>query len=240
MDRGEQMAAPARHRRDEPASRGLDSRTIGERHVSLHAQVVTQLRQRIIQGEYSPGERLIEETLAEEFGVSRNPVREAIRVVEAEGFVHVLARRGAVVVSPDVDTVEDLFAVRSVVEPLSARLAADRATDEQIGSLREILADSQRATEANDYPTLAVLNSQFHVGVIEASGNRWLSSMTTSLYHHVQWVFRMGAHDRAPHSWVEHVELADALTARNPEWAERAARQHVDAAHDAARDLPYT
>ena len=75
--------------------------SIGDRHLSLRDQVLAELRRRIIAADYRPGERLTEDRLAEDFGVSRNPVREALRVVEAEGFVELQPRRGAVVASPD-------------------------------------------------------------------------------------------------------------------------------------------
>ena len=86
--------------------------TIGGQHQPLRDQVLVALRQRIVNGDYPPGERLTEDRLAEDFGVSRNPVREALRVVQAEGFVNVVPRRGAFVALPDASTIWDLFAMR--------------------------------------------------------------------------------------------------------------------------------
>jgi DNA-binding GntR family transcriptional regulator len=190
----------------------------------------------IVNGYYPPGERLREERLAEDFGVSRNPVREALRVVEAEGFIAILPRRGAIVRTPDLDSAQDMFLVRGRLETLAARLAAERATPEDVASLRELLSHAREATDAEDFVQVSELNSALHLRVIKISGNRWLASIATSLYLHVQWVFRISAADRAPHSWAEHTQLVDAIAAGDPEAAEAAARTHVHRAGAAASE----
>lgn len=209
-------------------------RTIGADHVALREQVLAELRRRIVDGEYREGERLTEIRLADDFGVSRNPVREALRVVEAEGFVEILPRRGAVVRTLDDTAVRDLFAVRRQLETLAAGSAAERATPAGIAALRTLVAEAATATAAKDFDRVAELNSEFHRTVIELSGNRWLVSMSAALYHHVHWVFRAGAAQRAPHSSEEHVRLVDAIEARDPAAAVEAARLHVEAAANAA------
>lgn len=210
--------------------------TIGVQDVPLRDQVLIALRQRIVNGDYAPGERLTEDRLAEDFGVSRNPVREALRVVQAEGFIVMVPRRGAVVASPDATTIADMFAVRQRLETLAARLAAERATPADVADLRQLLDHARQATDKMEFTRVAELNSELHLKVIQISGNRWLSSMASALYLHVQWVFRIGAAHRAPHSWVEHIRLIDAIEAGDPDAAEAAAMAHVDAASTAALD----
>lgn len=210
------------------------TQTIGGRHVPLRDQVLVALRRRIINGDYPPGERLTEDRLAEDFGVSRNPVREALRVVQAEGFVVMVPRRGAVVAMPDLSTVTDMFVVRERLETLAARLAAERATAADVADLRALLDAAREATERSDFSRVADLNSELHLRVIEVSGNQWLSSIATGLYFHAHWVFRMGGAHRAPHSWSEHIRLVDAIEAGDPDGAEEAARSHVAAASSAA------
>nr|WP_272954998.1 GntR family transcriptional regulator [Kribbella shirazensis] len=200
----------------------------------MREQVLEELRRRIVDGEYREGERLTETRLADDFGVSRNPVREALRVVEAEGFVHILPRRGAVVATLDETAVRDLFAVRQQLETLAAGLAAERATPAGIASLRTLIDEANTATAAQDFDRVAELNSAFHRAVIEVSGNRWLHSISAAMYHHVHWVFRVGAAQRAPHSSEEHVRLVDAIEAGDAEAASTAARLHVEAAAKAA------
>jgi len=213
---------------------GGKMRTIGADHVALREQVLAELRRRIVDGDYGQGERLTETRLADDFGVSRNPVREALRVVEAEGFVQILPRRGAVVATLDDTAVRDLFAVREQLETLAAGLAAERATPNDMARLRRLLDQASSATDAKDFDQVAELNSTFHRAVIEVSGNRWLLSISAAMYHHVHWVFRVGAAQRAPHSWEEHIRLVEAIEARDPAAATTAAREHVEAAAKAA------
>jgi DNA-binding GntR family transcriptional regulator len=214
----------------------FDDTRIGTRHSSLRDQVLVELRRRIVDAQYLPGERLTEDRLAADFGVSRNPVREALRVVEAEGFVDVHPRRGAVVATPDEDTMRDLFAVRVLLEPLAARLAAGRAGDDELTSLRDLLDQARLATETDDLDRVAELNSALHNRVVELSGNVWLAQFSLAMHRHVHWVFRLGAASRAAHSWKEHVRLVEALEAHDPEAAELAAAEHVQAAELAAID----
>lgn len=208
--------------------------TIGGQHQALREQVLAELRRRIIDGDYRPGQRLTEDRLAADFGVSRNPVREALRIVQADGLVTSLPRRGAVVATPDASTVEDLFAVRESLEPVAARLAAARATPQDVARLRRLLDEGREATERDDFSRLSQLNSELHLSIISVTGNRWLASVAGSLYLHVHWVFRIGAAQRAPHSWQEHIRLVDAIAAGDPAEAELAARDHVGAAAHAA------
>jgi len=208
--------------------------TIGGQHRTLRDQVLVALRRRIVNGDYPPGERLTEDRLAADFGVSRNPVREALHVVQAEGFVVMVPRRGAFVALPDASTIADMFAVRERLETLAARLAAERATEADVADLRALLAAAREATEQVDFSRVAELNSELHLRVIAIGGNQWLSSIATALYLHVHWVFRMGAAHRAPHSWIEHIRLVDAIDAGDPGEAEAAAKAHVDAAATAA------
>lgn len=217
-----------------PTAVDLSTAPVVSRHLPLRDQVAAALRARIIDGVYAPGERLTEDRLAVDFGVSRNPVREALRTVEAEGFVLVQPRRGVVVATPDETAMRDLFAVRGRLEPLAARLAAERATPDDVAGLRELLAQARQATDREDFPRVAMLNSALHQQVIDIGGNLWLTAITGSLYRHVQWVFRLGAAQRAPHSWTEHVRLVEAIAEQDADRAEQEAAGHVDAAARAA------
>jgi len=202
---------------------------IGTAHRPLRDKVVDELRRRIIDGVYEPGDRLTEERLAEDFGVSRNPVREAIRVLEAEGFLHAQPRRGAVVASMSVRDVEDLFDVRLSLETLAATLAAERA-GAGAASLAKLLARAKGNRPAD----LAALNTRFHSEICALAGNGLLTGLMESLHGRLQWVYRQSVETRAADSWAEHRELADAILAGDAEAAGRAARTHVLAARAAA------
>jgi DNA-binding GntR family transcriptional regulator len=203
---------------------------IGTAHRPLRDKVVNELRRRIIDGVYEPGDRLTEERLADDFGVSRNPVREAIRVLEAEGFLHAQPRRGAVVASLSVRDVEDLFDVRLSLETLAATLAAERAGAGG-AALEKLLA---RAGATRRTADLAALNTRFHSEICQLAGNALLTALMESLHGRLQWVYRQSVETRAADSWAEHRELAAAILAGDAEAAGRAARTHVLAARASA------
>jgi DNA-binding GntR family transcriptional regulator len=204
---------------------------IGTAHRPLRDKVVDELRRRIIDGVYEPGDRLTEERLADDFGVSRNPVREAIRVLEAEGFLHAQPRRGAVVASMSVRDVEDLFDVRLSLETLAATLAAERAGTAGAAALTKLLARARATRRTAD---LAALNTRFHSEICALSGNALLTGLMESLHGRLQWVYGQSVETRAADSWAEHRELADAILAGDAEAAGRAARTHVLAARASA------
>jgi DNA-binding GntR family transcriptional regulator len=208
--------------------------TIGASHRPLRDKVVDELRSRIIDGVYGPGHRLTEERLADDFGVSRNPVREAIRVLEAEGFLIAQPRRGAVVASMQVRDVENLFDVRLSLEVLAAQLAAQRAGTEGSALLDRLLAKARSTSPGTD---LAGLNTQFHATICELAGNELLSGIMESLHGRLQWIYRQSVVQRAAHSWAEHEALADAIRSADPAAAGAAARAHVLAARETALAL---
>jgi DNA-binding GntR family transcriptional regulator len=211
--------------------------TIGDSHRPLRDKVVDELRRRIIDGVYEPGHRLTEERLADDFGVSRNPVREAIRMLEADGFLIAIPRRGAVVASMSPRDVEDLFDVRAALEVLAARLAAERAGPSGTAALDRLLA----AARATRLPAeLAALNTEFHATVCALSGNTLLAGMMEALHGRLQWVYRQSAVERAPYSWAEHDDLAAAIRAGDVEAAGAAALTHVLAARRTALALATT
>ena len=118
---------------------------LGMLHIPLRDQVRDELRRRIADGRLQPGSKMVERELAEEFGVSRVPVREALRTLETEGFVQVVPRKGVVVRHLSRRDVEELFDVREALEFLATRLATEKATNEELAALRHILAEGEEA-----------------------------------------------------------------------------------------------
>jgi DNA-binding GntR family transcriptional regulator len=212
--------------------------SIGATHRPLRDKVIDELRRRIIDGVYEPGDRLTEERLAVDFGVSRNPVREAIRVLEAEGFLLAQPRRGAVVASMSVQDVVDLFDVRLALETLAAGLAAERIEPDGSAMLTGLLA---RARGTRRMADLAALNTRFHAAICALAGNQLLAGLMESLHGRLQWVYRQSVATRAAQSWGEHQRLAEAILSRDPDAAGEEARLHVLAARESAlavaRDL---
>ncbi len=211
--------------------------TIGQVHQPLRSLVSDELRRLVVTGELAPGTRIVEDRLAERLGVSRNPVREALQALAAEGFVEILPRRGAVVAQITAEEAENLFDVRAALEPLAARLAARRADADGLQRLRDVLSRARDATDRGDLDLLATHNTEFHSIVVELSGNDYLGLLVAPMARRVQWVFRTSAATRAAHSWTEHEELLRAIASGDEDYAEAVARSHVAAARASYRDV---
>lgn len=212
----------------------VETTTIGDKHLPLRDKVVAELRRRIIDGFYAPGDRLTEDRLADTFGVSRNPVREAIRMLEAEGFLVAVPRRGATVARVSPRDTADLFDVRLALEELAARRAAERAEADEVAALDELLAAARVAMADGRLDDLAELNTRFHAMICTISGNALLRGLMESLHGRLQWVYRQTAERRAPSSWTEHEALVAAIRAGDVDGAGEAARLHVRQARMAA------
>lgn len=202
---------------------------LGEAHQSLAELVCADVRNRILSGALQPGQRLVEENLASQLGVSRNPVREAIRMLAAEGFVDLTARRGATVARLRADQTEDLFHVRAALEGLAARVAASRHTPADIEKLERILDDARADEAAGQLDDLAELNTAFHLAIADVAGRTYVD-VSTPVLQRAQWLFRRTAASRASSSHLEHRTIVEAIAAGAEDYAEAAARAHVEAA----------
>ncbi|MGH3277006.1 MAG: GntR family transcriptional regulator [Streptosporangiaceae bacterium] len=201
--------------------------TVGSAHRPLRDIIATEMRRLILDGTLAPGERLIEDRLAEQLGVSRNPVREAIRVLEAEGFLDVTARRGSFVAILSAKQAEDLFEIRLSLEPLGARLAARQESPARIARMKQILTLAQTEPELKTADTLAELHTELHSLIFEMTGNTYLTGMAIPMVKRGQWLLRQSAPLRTSDAWSEHHGLVAAIEAGDPELAEATARHHV-------------
>lgn len=206
---------------------------IGRNHLPLSIAIAEEIRGAIMSGRYRSGDRLVEESLAESLGVSRNPVREALRHLEAEGFVEITPRRGASVATIGEKEAHELFEVRAALEALSARLAAEKATDDDLGALEEIVVRGEKAARAGQFDLLPDLNTAFHLRMVEVAGNAQLGRLIGELRDRIQWLYSHRIEQRAVASWREHRQLYDALRARLPEVAAHIALGHISAAQAA-------
>ncbi|MFD7988032.1 GntR family transcriptional regulator [Kitasatospora indigofera] len=193
------------------------------------------IREDVIRGVHRPGSRLTEESMAARYGVSRVPVREALRTLEAEGFVRSRPYVGIVVVELDDAEAEDLLEVRALLEPLGAGRAALRRTPEQLGRLKELVSLGRAAIEDGRPDELARLNSRFHEVIAAASGSRTLSRLVTQLSRKIAWVYSVDLPRRAQDSWREHEEIVAAVERGDPEAARAVVARHIAAARSAYR-----
>ncbi|NBB83674.1 MAG: FCD domain-containing protein [Alphaproteobacteria bacterium] len=200
---------------------------LGESHQSLNDLVRTALRDAILSGRFRPGERLVEDRLARMFGVSRNPVREALKALHSEGIVAITPRRGATVARLSIEEAEEVIELRAALEGLSARLAARRLEPEAGERLSAILEAGDRAAAARDHAELNRLNDAFHGSLAEAGSNRYLVEFMRSLRAKTHWLFAAISQERALESWREHAAILRAVLDRDQEMAALLASRHV-------------
>jgi len=209
--------------------------TIGAADRSLRDQVYEAIRARIIDGELAPGRRLVERDLAEEFGVSRVPVREAMQRLEVEGFLTNLPRRGAIVSRVDREEAEHFFDVREYLEALAAGLAARRADPDGLRRLRELLDAAQRADAQGRTEESATLNADFHREIVAMSGNPLLRDLMEPLDGRLHRLFRLtSVPGDAPTMCGEHEQLFRMISAGDEQGAAELMRRHVASTRAAA------
>lgn len=202
--------------------------TIGQSHRTLREVVAEEIRGMISSGELQQGERLYEDRLAEQLGVSRNPVREAIRALEATGLVEVISRRGAYVSRLEPAQLRQILDLRSVIEAYAAELAAQHRSEDDLARLRTCVENGRRASANNDLVAAAAFHRDFHLAVEHASGNKYLENVVAPLRHKTELVFSMLADSRGLLGWDEHqkildaIERSDAGTAKNCTFAHMA------------------
>lgn len=201
----------------------------------LREQVRRALQDRISDGRLRPGDRLYEQEIAAEFGVSRVPVREAIRMLQSEGLVDVAPnRRGVFVRSLDRAQVEELFDVREALEALAARLAASRASSADAERLGELARHARRAWADGDVDAMSAANTEFHDRIVALSGNALLASVLEPLHGRLAWLFRLNL--EPGRVCREHDELHAAIAGGDGDRAAELALGHVRASRTMVLD----
>lgn len=194
---------------------------------AVRERVLATLRQDIIAGRLGPGERLVERELADRFGVSRVPVREAIRALVAEGFVLFESARRTVVRRLTPTDVKELFELREALEVYAAGLAAARATPEALAELRELLTEAATATKEGDGEAITDINTRFHDRILATAGNTLLISVMEPVDGRLRWLTRQN--EEWPQLLDEHRELYEAIASGDPDRARTHALGHVRA-----------
>lgn len=195
----------------------------------LPKEIVTRLRQEIVSGHWAPGERVTEQLLSERFGVSRTPLREALKVVAAEGLLELLPNRGAIIVEPTLEEAVEKVQVLGALESLAFQLACTAAADEELKELEQIHAKMMQAHEKGQAKRYFELNDTFHRAVVIAAHNRTLADLHGIAFRHVKQArliseFRSIVHDS---SSDEHQTIIDALMRRDGDAAKKAIEKHM-------------
>ena len=211
----------------EPVESPLGGRRLGESHSPLTRLVVDRLRERILSGTVGGGERLVEGRLSEELGVSRMPVREALRQLASEGLVTIEPRRGATVTQFTEEQVRELVEVRATLEGLNAKLAARRHDPAKIAELQGILSEGVRLAEAGDPLVLIRLNERFHDALTNIASNSVLRDVMRSLRDRTALLFAPLNRNQGKQIWEEHAAILRAVIAGDAELAALLATRHV-------------
>ncbi|MEO3814557.1 GntR family transcriptional regulator [Sphaerisporangium sp. B11E5] len=189
------------------------------RPAPLRESVFDALLDLIVNRRLCPGSHLAESELADMLGVSRQPIREALQLLNAEGWVDLHPGHGAFVHVPTVREADQLLAVRALLETEAARLAAANHTDDGVAALRALCVLGTAAADAGDVPATVKLNGQFHTTVTVLSGNTVLREFCVQIGRRVRWYYAPVARQRGRDSWREHAALADAIEAGDGERA---------------------
>lgn len=206
--------------------------------VRLADTAYASLREHILSGELPHGTHLAEEDLAESLGISRTPVREALRRLAAEGLVDFEPNRGASVTRWEREELRDIFDVRALLEAYATERAAANASDELVSAL-DALCDAMNALIEQDDSVerrreLGELNSRFHQTLIDAAGSKRLGVMIESLLHVPRAMNTYGQYspDALKRSMAQHAEIVEAVRARDSVWAASVMRAHLLAARE--------
>lgn len=201
---------------------------------ALYEEVAELLRQRIFQRELEPGSWIDELKLAEEYGISRTPLREALKVLAAEGLVTMKVRRGAYVTEVSEKDLSDVYHLLALLESDAAGVVAQQATDAELAELQTLHTALEAAVGERD--RFFALNEQFHMRLLELARNRWREQMVADLRK----VMKLNRHNsllktgRIEESLAEHRAIVSALAQRNAALAVQRMREHFQSGLEAA------
>lgn len=201
-----------------------------DEYLPLRDVVFKTLRQGILTGELKPGERLMEIHLANRLGVSRTPIREAIRMLELEGLVTMIPRRGAEVARITEKHLTDVLEVRRALDALAVELACDRITREERQQLFEACNDFEEAVKTKDIRTIATADVKIHDKIVSAAGNERLAQLVNNLAEQMYRYRFEYIKDVSQHGKLveEHRIIYDSIVAKDKITAARAVKTHID------------
>ncbi len=196
---------------------------------SLRGRVFNRIREDILSGKYAQNEELKENTIGNELGVSRTPVREALRQLELEGLVNIIPNKGAYVTGITEKDIQDIYVIRSYLEGLCARWACEHISEEQLQELEEVVYLSEFHIKKQHHEQVLELDNKFHELIYEASNSKILRHVLSDFHHYVQRIRKitLSKPERAEKSNEEHSAILEALRQRDGVRAETLAHEHI-------------
>jgi DNA-binding GntR family transcriptional regulator len=199
-----------------------------ERRV-FREEIREQLIEDILNGRMPPGARIVETRIAQQFGVSQGPVREALRDLELFGFVVSSPFRGTQVRKITTEDLLEIYPIRAAIEGVAARTAASRIDDATLEHLEALIGEMREAATRNDPRAQANIDSAFHYAIIKAAGNRMLEHVWQTMRLSITTCVTHAVTHRSLHELAErHVPVLNALRQHNPDLAEAELRRHIE------------
>ena len=202
---------------------------VGQGGYSLREKIFLKLRQDILDGRYKAGDSLVELKLAEEMGVSRTPVREAIRQLELEGLVYSIPNKGVFVEGITSQDIEDIYAIRECMEGLAARWAIERMDEQSLKELENLCELMEFYTGKGDLDRVGELNSKFHDLIFESTNSKPLKQILSDFQYYIGNIrlASLKSPGRAEQSLKEHKAIVEAFKDRDVERGERVLVEHI-------------
>lgn len=201
-----------------------------EKHLTLREKILEAIRDAIMSGVLKPGEKVAEPELAERFGISRTPIREAFRQLESEGYLTVIPRKGAVVVSFSSKEIDEFYAIKSILEGYAAHRACKNLSEKEIEKLASINEKLRQLAEDDDIKHFFKIHNDFHELFRKAADNAKLDEMISGLVSKFQRLryASLSKPGRMKISVQEHVKIIEAFRARDAELAEQLVRKNAE------------
>lgn len=197
--------------------------------LSLTSKIFSILRDKILEGDFKKSEKLVEAKLAEELGVSRTPVREALKQLELEGLVENLPNRGVYVKGITRQDVDDIYTIRMAIEGISVEWAIERMTPEELKRIEEIYELMEFYTSKNDVDKISELNTKFHEAIYKATKSRYLEQILKDFQYYIKNTREksLKTQGRLQTALDEHKEILENLKVRNKEAARKSLEKHI-------------
>ncbi len=196
---------------------------------ALHDEILPILRQEIVSAKWNPGQRLPESLLCERFGVSRTPLRDALKALAAEGLIALSHNTGAIVTRPNTEDIQDKLAVLELVECYAAREACAKASDAELRRIAKLHKQMGEAFARRDMDRNYRLNNEVHAAIIKASHNSTLVDIHANLFRHIERLRYLSLvhEDVGVDSWAEHDRFVSALLNRDAAAAYASLKSHL-------------
>ncbi len=208
----------------------IDSNSKISKKSSLSEYVFDTIREAILNGKYKENDLLKENALATELGVSRTPVREALKQLELEGLVLLIPNKGASVIGFSKKDVKDIYEMRALLEGLCVKKAIENINDDIINELFEILDLNSYYLSKGKMDAILELDNKYHQVIYKAANSRMISQTLSDFHHYLERMRKTTLNDieRAQKSYIEHQKIANAIKERNVEEAQRLAIEHIN------------